>query len=146
MTKENPAKANETVTFNINGVFYNRTTNKTGYVKLNINLQAGNYIITADYKGYRVSNEIKIKPILSADNLTKKYSTTNQFEAKLVDGKGNPLSGKNIPFNIHGVFYNRTTDNDGIARLNINLIAGEYIITSMYENGGTISNKITVTP
>ena len=142
----NPAKANETVTFNINGVFYNRTTNETGYVKLNINLQAGNYIITADYKGYRVSNEIKIKPILSADNLTKKYSTTDQFEAKLVDGKGNPLSGRNITFNIHGVFYNRTTDNDGIARLNINLMAGEYIITSMYENGATISNKITVTP
>ena len=37
----NPAKANETVTFNINGVFYNRTTNSSGYVKLNINLQPG---------------------------------------------------------------------------------------------------------
>ena len=142
----NPAKANETVTFNINGVLYNRTTNETGHAKLNINLQVGNYIITADYKGYQISNEIKIKPILTADNLTKKYGTTDQFEAKLVDGKGNPLSNKNITFNIHGVFYNRTTDNDGIARLNINLMAGEYIITSMYENDASISNKITITP
>ena len=39
---------------------------------------------------------------------------------------------------------NRTTDANGIARLNINMMAGEYIITSMYENGATISNKITI--
>ena len=28
---------------------------------------------------------------------------------------------------------NRTTGSDGVARLNINLMSGEYIITSMYE-------------
>ena len=33
----NLAKAGEIVTYNINGVFYNRTTNATGHVKLNIN-------------------------------------------------------------------------------------------------------------
>ena len=42
------AKANEIVTFNINGVFYNRTTDATGHVKLNINLQPAKYIITAE--------------------------------------------------------------------------------------------------
>ena len=35
---------------------------------------------------------------------------------------------------------NRTTDDTGIARLNINLIVGEYIITSMYGNGAATSN------
>ena len=39
---------------------------------------------------------------------------------------------------------NTTTDDTGIARLNINLMAGEYIITSMYENGAAISNKVTI--
>lgn len=34
---------------------------------------------------------------------------------------------------------------NGIARLTINLMSGEYIITSMYEpNGAAISNKVTV--
>ena len=41
------------------------------------------------------------------------------------------------------VFYERTTDEDGIAKLNINLMAGEYIITSQYDNA-VISNKITI--
>ena len=34
--------AGENVTFNINGVFYTRTTNATGHVSLNINLPEGN--------------------------------------------------------------------------------------------------------
>ena len=139
-----PAKANETVTFNINGVFYNRTTNETGHAKLNINLNPGEYIITAEYKGCKVSNKIKVKSILSAEDLSKKYGTPNQFKAKLVDGEGNPLANTNVTFNINGVFYNRTTDSDGIAKLNIRLMPGEYIITSSY-NECYISNKITVT-
>lgn len=140
----NPAKANEIVTFNINGVFYNRTTNASGYVKLNINLQQGDYIITAEYKGCSVSNNIKVKSILSAEDLTKKYGTPDQFKVKLVDGEGNPLANTNVTFNINGVFYNRTTDSNGISKLNIRLMPGEYIITSSY-NECYISNKITVT-
>ena len=140
----NPVKANETVTFNINGVFYNRTTNASGYVKLNINLQPGDYIITAEYKGCIVSNKIKVKPILFADDMTKKYGTPNQFKAKLLDGQGNPLANTNVTFNINGVIYSRTTDITGTAKLNINLMAGEYIITSSY-NSTNVANKVTVT-
>lgn len=140
----NPAKANETVTFNINGVFYNRTTNETGHAKLNINLNPGEYIITAEYKGCLVSNNIKVKSILSAEDLTKKYGTSDQFKAKLVDGEGNPLANATVTFNVNGVFYNRTTDSDGTVKLNIRLMPGEYIITSSY-NECYISNKITVT-
>ena len=50
-----------------------------------------------------------------------------------------------ISFNINGVMYNRITDSEGHAKLNINLPAGEYIITSSY-NGCNIANNITVTP
>ncbi|WP_303735912.1 hypothetical protein [Methanobrevibacter millerae] len=41
------------------------------------------------------------------------------------------------------VFYSRTTDVNGDGKLDINLMPGEYIITSSY-NGYNISNKITV--
>ena len=40
--------------------------------------------------------------------------------------------------------YERTTNADGIAKLNIKLQAGEYIITSTY-GGASISNTVTVT-
>ena len=39
--------------------------------------------------------------------------------------------------------YNRTTNETGKAKLNINLMVGEYIITSSY-NGANIPNKVTV--
>ena len=143
----NPVGAGENVTFNINGVFYTRQTNESGQAKLNINLQPGEYIITAEYNECRVSNNITVLPVLFAKDLVKKYGTSDQFRALLLDGQGNPYPGQTINFNIHGVFYNRTTDNDGYAALNIKLGAAvdTYIITSTYD-GTSISNTIKVEP
>ncbi|MBR0272272.1 MAG: Ig-like domain-containing protein [Methanobrevibacter sp.] len=139
----NPVGANETVTFNINGVMYERKTNESGYAKLNINLSPGEYIITAMYRGCAVANNITVKPTLTAQNIEMSYRDGTQFKAKLVDGQGNPISEANVEFNINGVFYNRTTDSTGTASLNINLSSGKYIITSRYEYA-IISNEITI--
>ena len=139
----NPIGSGKNVTFNINGVFYKRTTDENGIARLNINLQPGNYIITAEYDGYMASNNIEVLPILSAKDLQMSYRDGQRFEAKLLDGQGNPLKGENITFNINGVFYQRITDGDGIAHLNINLMPGEYIITSSY-NGTNIANTVKV--
>ena len=139
----NAVGAGVNVTFNINGVFYTRTTNASGIAKLNINLEAGDYIITAEYGGCRVSNKITILPVLSASNLIKKYGTPDQFVAKLVDGQGKAFAGQKIQFNINGVMYYRTTDDNGQARLNINLQPGEYIITSSY-GGCNIANTVKI--
>jgi hypothetical protein len=135
--------ANQKVTFNINGVFYERYSNESGHVKLNINLQQGDYIITAEYNGCRISNNIKVLPVLNASDLKMSYLDGSNFEVGLVDGQGKSLANTNVTFNINGVFYNRTSDSEGIARLNINLMKGEYIITSSY-NGSNIANKITI--
>ena len=137
------AGAGEKVTFNINGVFYERTTNESGIAKLNINLEPKDYIITAEYNGCRVSNKIKVLPTLKANELTKKCGTPSPFTAKLVDGTGKPQANAKITFNINGVFYERTTNESGIAKLNINLQQGKYIITSSY-NGVNIANTVTV--
>ena len=80
---------------------------------------------------------------MKAENLVMTYRDGSTFNVTLVDGQGNPLKGSSVTFNINGVFYNRTTDVNGVARLNINLMAAEYIITSSY-NGCNIANKITV--
>ena len=135
--------AGETVNFNINGVFYQRQTDANGIVQLNINLNPGNYIITAEYKECMVANHIKVLPILNASDITMTYRDGTQFKVNLVDGQGKPFTGKTITFNINGVFYNRVTDSSGMAKLNINLMPGEYIITSSY-NGSSIANKITI--
>lgn len=139
------AGAGESVTFNINGVFYTRLTNASGVCKLNINLSPGEYIITAQNSGSIVSNKIKVLPILSAKDLTKLYATPDKFVATLLDAKGKLYPNQGVLFNINGVFYNRTTDDNGQAKLNINLRPGEYIITSMF-NGASISNMVIVKP
>ena len=135
--------AGVTVRFNINGVFYERQTDASGIAKLNINLQAGDYIITAEYNGCMVSNNIKVLPILNATDVSMKYRDGTQFKANLVDGQGKPSVNQAVTFNINGVFYNRITDASGQAKLNINLMPGEYIITSSY-NGSSIANTIKI--
>ena len=60
----------------------------------------------------------------------------------MVDGQGKAYANQKIEFNINGVFYIRTTDSAGEAKLNIDLPVGEYIITSKYENGATVSIKL----
>lgn len=139
----NPTGKGESVTFNINGVLYTRFTNESGHAKLNINLAPGEYIITAEYKGYKVSNNIKVLPVLSADDLYMDYKDGSQFKAKLIDGQGRAYANQIVTFNINGKFYDRTTNSDGMAKLNINLIPGIYIITSTF-NGCSISNEILI--
>ena len=138
-----PVGAGETVRFNINGVFYERQTNGSGIAKLNINLQPRNYIITAEYQGAMESNNIIVLPILNATDITMKYRDGTQFKVTLVDGHGKPYAGETVSFNVNGIFYNKVTDSSGIAKLNINLMPGEYIITSSY-GGTSIANKITI--
>ena len=140
----NVVGAGELVTFNINGVFYTRETDEFGIAKLNINLPPGDYVITAEYKGCKVSNDIKVLNVLTAEDISMKYRDGTQFVATLVDGQGKPYAQQTIRFNINGVFYNKVTDSFGQAKLNINLLPGEYIITSSY-NGLNTANKITIT-
>ena len=54
------------------------------------------------------------------------------------------MQTKQLHLTLTMYFYDRTTDTNDIARLNINLMAGEYIITSMYSNGTATSNKVTI--
>jgi hypothetical protein len=137
------AGAGEKVTFNINGVFYTSYTNATGHIVLNINLEPGDYIVTGYYEDCVEGNLIRVLPVLSAKDMSMSYLDGSKFTARVLDGQGRSYANQNVTFNINGVFYIRTTDSSGEAKLNINLQAGEYIITSTY-NGASISNKITI--
>ena len=141
--KGNPVGAGVSVQFNINGVFYTRTSDANGYVKMNINLPPGTYTVTAEHNGLKASNKITVLSVLETKDLVMKYRDGSKFEAKILDGQGRPYAGQTVKFNINGVFYTKTTGSDGIARLNINLLPGQYIITSSY-NGLNAANKVTI--
>ena len=139
------ALANTTVKFNINGVFYTRVTDENGTASLGIRLNPKSYVITAynPATGEERANNITVLPRLTAQDLSMKYLDGSTFNATLVDGQGKALAGANITFNVNGVFYHKTTNANGVASLNIRLMAGEYIITSTYDNCWA-SNKITI--
>ena len=139
--------ANETVTFEINGKNYTRNSDENGTASMAINLGPGNYTIKTTYNNVTVENTITVLPTLIAENLVKYYRNESQFFIDLIDSEGNPVNGTNITMNINGVFYNRETNENGTARLNINLIPGEYILTAIDPlTGLQMSYNITVLP
>lgn len=131
------------VTFNINGVFYYKETDSNGIASLAINLRPGKYVITTMYGQYDVGNNVTVLPTLQTSDLKMKYLDGSAFNARVVDGQGNPLANQIVKFNVNGVFYNKVTNDEGIASLNIRLMKGEYIITSIY-NGFETGNTIKI--
>ena len=115
-------------------MIYNRYTDNDGYVRLNINLGPGDYIITTYYKECAEGNHIHILEDFITNDLVMSYKVGSQFIAHVLDGKGNAYEGQTVTFNINGMSYDRTTDINGDARLNINLQSGQYLITSTYLN------------
>ena len=122
------------VTFNINGVFYTKTTDSNGVVSLAINLRPGEYIITTMYEGLAVGNNIVVLPTLVTRDLNMTYGDGSNFTAQTLDGQGKPLANQNVTFNINGVFYNKITDDNGVASLTMRLMSGKYIITSYWND------------
>ena len=133
------------MTFNINGVFYIRTTDSNGVVSLAINLRPGDYIITTIFDGLDIGNKVTVLPTLVTKDLNMKYMDGSNFTAQTLDSQGKALANQTVSFNVNGVFYHRITNEDGIASLRIRLMAGEYIITSYWNNFQT-GNTIKISP
>ena len=139
--KDGSLAVNKNVTFNINGVFYTKTTDKNGVASLGISLRPGNYTITTMYDGLDIGNKVTVLPTLVTKDLSMKYLDGSNFTAQTLDGQGKPLANQNVSFNVNGVFYHKVTNKDGIASLGIRLMSGEYIITSYwndFQTGNTI--------
>ncbi|MDO5847937.1 MAG: Ig-like domain-containing protein [Methanobrevibacter sp.] len=150
--------ANAAVSVILNGQYfhnlkYSRITNADGVASLPINLAPGNYEITAVYGSVQSTSTVTVlerKDSLMADNIVKYYRNGTQYTVKLLDGNGNPLANQVITLTLNGqnfknVNYNVLTDENGVASLTINLLAGEYTISAKY-GSASITTGITVLP
>lgn len=135
------------VIFNVNGVNYTKEL-VNGKASIGINLNPGNYTITTFYHytdGLATkTNNIEVLSIILANDVVKFFRNGTQYCAKFLDGCGSPLVNASVTFNINGVFYKKQTDDNGMARLNINLFPGEYILTAIHLNGEEKANIIKV--
>ena len=130
---------NQTIEFTINGRTYNRTTDNTGYASLNINLIRGVYqcnvrsISDGEYGQVSgvVTVTVKADTMIDATDVTKKFSDPGYFQCAVYDPwqRLNPCSAL---ITVNGVTYTRSTDAEGLIKLNIRLQPGTYVITAKF--------------
>ena len=130
----NPESAGKIVTFKIFGSTYYVKTDKNGYAGLKISLKPKKGTVTVTYNGFKVSNKITVKSVLSAKNIAKKKAKSYKFQAKLVSKKGKALKGKKLTFKIKGKKYTAKTNKKGVATITIRLPlkVGSYKIYTIY--------------
>ena len=127
--KDGNLLSNKSVIFNVNGNTYARITDNDGIASIAINLNPGNYNIasffngTDDYQSSSTNNTINVLSTISGQDIEKYYKNDTQYYATFIDANGDFLNDITVTFNINGVFYERKTNAQGTARLNINLLA-----------------------
>lgn len=133
------------VTFEISGRKYYAYTDANGYASVKINKKPGKYIITAEYKRFKVSNKITVKSTIVTKDIKIKKGKVIKFKAKLLNSKGKILKNKKVTFKFKGKTYKVKTNERGIAVLKIakKYKRGKYTITSKYGNL-KIKNKIRI--
>ena len=136
----NTAVVGENVSFKINGVTYKRITDANGTAKININLNPGIYDISYElisdiYQDIIGSSQITVidgnTSILTGSNTTIGKDSGEKFKVTLSVGDIG-LPDRKVIININGVNYTRTTDDEGIAEITINLNVGNYTAKYYY--------------
>lgn len=126
------ALAGKQIIIRFNGKTYYRTTDKNGYVKIQINLaKKGTYDVSMCFLGddkhdasFKVSR-IKVNPAKVKLKVTnrkfKKSAKKKTLTAKFLSPKGKAVKGKKISFRINGKTYVAKTNKKGIAIVKVKL-------------------------
>ena len=110
-------------------------TNGRASVAIN-DLPLGRYLATTSFESdsYNVNvfnSYIDIKSSIDANNLTKNQDSADKFQATFYNFDGNVLKNIKVTFMLNGGLQTATTDNNGVASLDINLSPNTYEITSL---------------
>ena len=153
--------ANKTVQIGFNGAIYNRTTNETGGVKLQINLGykgtytfAVSYLGDDNYNGSFVVAKIVVSTqktkLTTAKKTYKASAKTKTLTATLKDASGHVISGKKVTFTVNGKSYSATTNSKGVATVKVSLSTKKtYSFTAKYAGdnmytASSVSGKVTI--
>ena len=114
-----------------------------GKVRLQISLEPGVYNITYKYSNeyYNLHGEgsntifvYKMPTSILASDLIINYGQTQFYEVKLLNKNGNPLSNLPINITIDNEKYNVVTNQNGIAKILLDLNLGYHNITYSFNN------------
>lgn len=138
-------KTNASLAIIANGVQYNRITNGSGEARLNVRLNPNNYIFAVTDGREVVSSSVNVLSTIETSDISMFYKDGTKYSVKLCDLDGNIMPNKNVAITINGVTYNKVTDSNGVAYLNINLNPGTYSVWATYGDK-TVCNTVSISP
>ena len=138
-------KTNASLAIIANGVQYNRITNGSGEARLNVRLNPNNYIFAVTDGQEVVSSSVNVLSTIETSDISMFYKDGTKYSVKLYDSNGKIVSNKEVAITINGVTYNKVTDSNGVAYLNINLNPGTYSVWATYGDK-TVCNTVSISP
>ena len=118
-------------------------TDENGEISLNISLTTGLYDFDIRFKGEKLyintSNSSLITVKTSIGLLENDYIYEGVYNVRLFDKRLNPLANQNVKIVLAGQAYKVKTDENGVAKVNIDLIPGTY--NAIIKNPDTLEEK-----
>ena len=138
--------ANVDVNITVNGVTYQRATDANGVAALSINLNPGLYVVNSEYEDCVATSVILIKPTILGADIEMTLQDSTSYQVIVLDKNGDPLADETVTVNLNGIIYVRTTNEYGVASMNINFNPTVYIATATGPDGLNVSNYIVINP
>ena len=133
---------------------YTLVTDENGVVGLAINLIAGTYDINAtfegdgDYEASFVNATVTVTQAvatLSGVDLNMTYKDGSVWAVTLTNADGDAIAGVKVAIGVAGKVYYIKTDDEGVAKLPINLPANTYTVNASFTNSQYEAELITAT-
>ena len=147
-----PEDATGNVTVIVDGKQYNATV-ENGKATVTMPLIPLDSTVDFEYSGdenypakSKETSIANVIAIIKAEDMTRGYDSGVDYQVTVVDGNGNPMAKKQVIFIINGNKYNATSDDKGIAVLNIKLAIGTYAVTTVNPlNNDNVTKTVKIT-
>ncbi|MBE6495064.1 MAG: hypothetical protein E7Z78_01325 [Methanobrevibacter thaueri] len=147
-----PEDATGNVTVIVDGKQYNATV-ENGKAIVTMPLIPLDSTVDFEYTGdenypakSKETSIANVTAIIKATDMTRGYNSGVDYQVTVVDGNGNPMVKKQVIFIINGNKYNATTNDEGIAILNLKLAIGTHTVTAVNPlNNDNITKTVKIT-
>ncbi len=147
-----PEDATGNVTVIVDGKQYNATV-ENGKAVISMPLIPLDSTVDFEYTGdenypakSKETSIANVTAIIKAEDMTRGFNSGVDYQVTVVDGNGNPMAKKQVIFIINGNQYNATTNDEGIAILNLKLAIGTHTVTAVNPlNNDNVTKTVKIT-
>ncbi|WP_296844805.1 right-handed parallel beta-helix repeat-containing protein [uncultured Methanobrevibacter sp.] len=147
-----PEDATGNVTVIVDGKQYNATV-ENGKAIVTMPLIPLDSTVDFEYTGdenypakSKKTSIANVTAIIKAVDMIRGYNSGVDYQVTVVDGNGNPMAKKQVKFIINGKEYNATTNDEGIAILNLKLAIGTHTVTTVNPlNNENVTKTVKIT-